>query len=99
MTKDRTKELQQQTTALLGKIKKSTLGKDDLEDLRSVLRFHEHRYYIQDDPLISDFEYDSLYKELEALEKENPDLIVSDSPTQRVAKGLTKDFPTVQHLV
>ena len=51
------------------------------------------------DPLISDFEYDTLYKQLEALEKENPDLIVADSPTQRVGKGLTKEFPSVQHLV
>jgi DNA ligase (NAD+) len=64
-----------------------------------VLRFHEYRYYIQNDPLISDFEYDSLYKQLEAFEKESPDLITADSPTQRVAKGLTKEFPTVQHLV
>ncbi|MDQ3277789.1 MAG: NAD-dependent DNA ligase LigA, partial [Bacteroidota bacterium] len=60
---------------------------------------HEHRYYIQSDPLISDFEYDTLYKALEHLEKEAPDLITPDSPTQRVAKGLTKDFPTVNHMV
>jgi DNA ligase (NAD+) len=64
-----------------------------------VLRFHEYRYYILNDPLISDYEYDQLYKKLEELEKENPKLISPDSPTQRVAKGLTKDFPTVQHLV
>jgi DNA ligase (NAD+) len=45
------------------------------------------------------FEYDSLYKALEKLEKEAPDLVTPDSPTQRVAKGLTKDFPSVPHLV
>lgn len=71
----------------------------DVEALREILRFHEYRYYILNDPLISDFEYDQLYKSLEDLEKENPELITPDSPTQRVAKGLTKDFPTVQHLV
>src|SRR5215217_812110 len=99
MATDRTKELQATTSTFLKKIKADTITAKDIERLREVLRFHEHRYYIQNDPLISDFEYDSLYKQLEAFEKENPDLIVSDSPTQRVAKGLTKDFPSVQHLV
>jgi DNA ligase (NAD+) len=99
MTSITAREIQDKTTALLKKSKSGSIRSKDIEELRSVLRFHEHRYYIQNDPLISDFEYDSLYKDLEALEKENPDLVVSDSPTQRVAKGLTKDFPTVQHLV
>lgn len=93
------KELGAKTTALLKKAGAKNISTDDIEELREVLRFHEHRYYIENDPLISDFEYDSLYKALEALEKEAPDLIVADSPTQRVAKGLTKEFPTVQHLV
>jgi DNA ligase (NAD+) len=99
MATDRTRAIQQQTTDLLNRIKKDNIGSKDVSILRDVLRFHEHRYYIQNDPLISDFEYDSLYKLLEALEKENPDLVTADSPTQRVAKGLTKDFPTVPHLV
>lgn len=99
MANDRTKELQNKTTEFLKKIQTHNISPKDIEALREVLRFHEHRYYIQNDPLISDFEYDSLYKQLEALENENPDLIVPDSPTQRVAKGLTKEFPTVQHLV
>ena len=55
--------------------------------LREVLRFHEYRYYILNDPLISDSEYDQLYKKLEKLEKENPAIITSDSPTQRVGSG------------
>ena len=95
----RLKELQAATERLLKKIKNEKLATSDIDHLREVLRFHEHRYYIQNDPLISDFEYDSLYKGLETLEKEAPDLIVPDSPTQRVAKGLTKEFPTAQHLV
>jgi len=64
-----------------------------------VLRFHEHRYYILNDPLLSDYEYDQLFKALEKIEKENPTLISPDSPTQRVAHELTREFPTVQHLV
>jgi DNA ligase (NAD+) len=98
MNKDNLKGLLSATTRLL----KETNRKDDAahaEELREVLRFHEYRYYIQNDPLVSDFEYDTLYKKLEAIEKENPDLVVPDSPTQRVGKGLTKDFPSVQHLV
>ena len=95
-SKDQTKKLQADTTSL---IKKKDIVAKDLESLRDALRFHEYRYYILNDPLISDFEYDQLYKSLEKIETENPKLISVDSPTQRVAKGLTKDFPTVQHLV
>ena len=73
--------------------------KDNIEDLRNCLRFHEYRYYVQTDPLISDFEYDTLYKLLEQFEKENPDAVTPDSPTQRVGRGLIKDFPKTQHLV
>src|SRR5678815_4561487 len=95
-SKDQTKKLQSDTTAL---IKKKDTGTKDLESLRDVLRFHEYRYYILNDPLVSDFEYDQLYKALEQIENEHPELITLSSPTQRVAKGLTKDFPTVSHLV
>jgi DNA ligase (NAD+) len=93
------KEMQAQTEELLQRVRKKNLTTDDIDILRNVLRFHEHRYYIQNDPLISDVEYDDLYKALEALEKEAPDLITPDSPTQRVAKGLTKEFPSAPHLV
>lgn len=81
---------------------KKTGGKTgirEIDNLRDVLRFHEHRYYVLNDPLISDYEFDQLYKELERLEREHPGSITPDSPTQRVAKDLTKSFPTVQHLV
>jgi DNA ligase (NAD+) len=70
-----------------------------IDELRQALKFHEYRYYILSDPLIADEEYDRMYKVLEALETTHPELVVRDSPTQRVAKGLTKDFPTIQHLV
>ena len=69
-----------------------------VEDLQQVLRFHEWKYYVQNDPVISDFEYDQLYKQLEALEAAHPDLITPDSPTQRVGKDLTENLAQVAHL-
>lgn len=95
---DQTKQLQQASTSFLAHIDKA-LSQNDLSSLRDVLRFHEYRYYVMNDPLIADVEYDQLYKKLEKIEAEHPDLVASDSPTQRVAKGLIKDFPKVQHLV
>ena len=70
-----------------------------LDELRRVLRFHEYRYYVMADPLISDSEYDTIYKLLEKVEKEHPELISKDSPTQRVGAGLIRDFPKTSHLV
>jgi DNA ligase (NAD+) len=96
---EQTKKLQAATGNFLKEIKKSSLSVKEIESLRNVLRFHDYRYYILNDPLISDYEYDQLFKALQKLEEEHPELITADSPTQRVAKGLTKDFPTVQHLV
>jgi DNA ligase (NAD+) len=67
-------------------------------DLRAVLRYHEWRYYIMDDPQISDYEYDMLYKKLERLEDLYPQLISPDSPTMRVGSDITEEFKTVPHL-
>lgn len=77
----------------------SAIGAKNIGNLRDVLRFHEYRYYVANDPLLADAEYDRLYKSLEALEAANPSLIAPDSPTQRVATALTKEFYTVEHLV
>ena len=98
-SKEETQQLQKQAIAFIKQIDNSSFKNSEIEALRNVLRFHEYRYYVLNEPLISDFEYDQLFKTLQKLEEEHPDLITSDSPTQRVAKGLTKDFPTVQHLV
>lgn len=95
---DQLKKLQSQTISWL-ETKDVEKHKEGIEDLRDILRFHEYRYYVQNDPLISDFEYDTLYKLLEKLEKENPDAVTVNSPTQRVGKGLIKDFPKTNHLV
>lgn len=70
-----------------------------VEELRQEIREHDYRYYVLADPVISDREYDVLLKELEKLEKDNPDLITPDSPTQRVGTDLTKDFKPVNHLI
>ncbi len=100
MENEKIKNLQSKTKQLLQEAQSgSGILPKEIETLRSVLQFHENRYYVLDNPLISDYEYDMLYKQLEKLEKENPDLIVADSPTQRVGKGLTASFPTVPHLV
>jgi len=97
-TKDDSTRLQKATVSFLKQIEKG-VPEDKIEGLRDVLRFHEYRYYILNDPLVSDYEYDQLFKTLEKIEIKYPKLITADSPTQRVAKGLTKVFPTVQHLV
>lgn len=93
-----TKQLQVLTANLLKKQTSGAVSRNEITHLRNILRFHEYRYYILNAPLVSDFEYDQLYKMLQQLEDESPDLITADSPTQRVAKGLTNDFVTVQHL-
>ena len=99
---DQTITLQKNTAEWLSAAKDENIlnqVKSKTEGLRNCLRFHEYRYYVQNDPLISDFEYDTLYKLLEHFEKENPDAITADSPTQRVGRGLIKNFPKTQHLV
>lgn len=70
-----------------------------IEELRNEITRHDYNYYVLTQPVISDFEYDKLIKELERLEQENPHLITPDSPTQRVGKDLTKDFNPVKHKI
>ena len=98
-SKETSRELQKLTNELVKKQSADSIAKKEVEQLRDVLRFHEYRYYILNDPLLADYEYDQLFKALEKIEQETPSLKTADSPTQRVAKGLTKDFPTVPHLV
>ncbi len=68
------------------------------ETLRKEIRYHDRKYYIENDPEISDHEYDMLVKELEAIEQRFPDLITEDSPTQRVMTSEIDEFETVDHL-
>ena len=68
-----------------------------LEQLRDRIRHHEERYYVLDDPEISDSEFDALLRELQELEADHPELVTSDSPTQRVAGRPVDGFETVEH--
>ena len=76
---------------------KKTEAKKRIEELRNEIRFHDHKYYVENNPVISDFEYDQLVKELDNLEKQYPDLITPDSPTQRVSGEAVEGFPSVEH--
>ena len=67
--------------------------------LRQILLFHDWKYYVQADNVITDFEYDLLFRRLKAIEAAYPTLVTPDSPTQRVARDLTEDFPSVTHSV
>ncbi len=67
-------------------------------ELRSLLEYHGHRYYVLDDPEIGDDEYDALLGELRAIEDQNPDLRTPDSPTQRVGGTVLSKFEPVKHL-
>ncbi|MFZ9261774.1 MAG: NAD-dependent DNA ligase LigA [Chitinophagaceae bacterium] len=93
------KSLQEQSKRFLDPALEESFLIDHIEDLRNCIRFHEHRYYVMNDPLLADAEFDQLYKLLEKIEKKVPSIITSDSPTQRVGVGFTKQFNTAQHLV
>lgn len=67
--------------------------------LKEVINYADWKYYVQSEPVFSDFEYDTLYKKLKEFEEKYPGQITADSPTQRIAKGISEKFPPVAHLV
>jgi DNA ligase (NAD+) len=69
------------------------------EQLRQAIELHNYRYYVLDDPVISDAEYDRLFRELQQLETDHPELATPDSPTQRVGAAPLSAFPEVTHRV
>src|SRR5713226_2285279 len=69
-----------------------------LRELRDTIRRHEERYYVHNDPEISDEEFDRLLHELEQLEADHPELMSHDSPTERVAGRPVEGFATVEHM-
>lgn len=71
----------------------------ELNALKKVLQFHEYQYYVVNEPLISDYEYDQLYQALLKIEQSDPSYITPDSPSQRVGNSLNGSFETVPHLV
>lgn len=70
-----------------------------IKELSEILNYHNQKYYVEDNPQISDFEYDALYRELEVLEAERPDLILPSSPTQRVGGKPLEGFSKVEHTI
>jgi DNA ligase (NAD+) len=70
-----------------------------IERLRAVINYNDWKYYVQDNPVLADAEYDALFKELKNIEAAQPELITADSPTQRIAIGLSEQFTSVAHLV
>ena len=70
-----------------------------ITELREILNDHNYRYYVLNDPIISDGEYDVLFKELESLEQAHPELIHSESPTQRIGASPVTEFGTIQHQI
>ena len=73
--------------------------RERVDELKKLLTEANYRYYVLDDPAMQDFEYDRLLRELEILEKENPELLTSDSPTQRVGGAAISAFEKYQHPV
>lgn len=74
-------------------------AQERVEELRDLIRYHDYRYYVLDDPIISDGEYDELVRELKSLEAEYPSLLTPDSPTQRVGPPAAEAFGEVRHVV
>ncbi len=73
--------------------------RERVEELRGILDYHSYRYYVLDEPELSDADYDRLFDELVALEQEHPDLASPDSPTRRVGAPPAEGFRKVEHLV
>lgn len=73
--------------------------KKRIEELKKYINYHNHKYYVEDNPEISDFEYDMLYRELEELESKHPEMVTPDSPTQRVGGEPIEGFEKVIHIV
>lgn len=72
-------------------------AKKRAEELRRIINGHNHRYYVLNQPVISDFEFDILLNELQTIEKSFPDLVTPDSPTMRVGSDLTEAFIQSEH--
>ncbi|RUM60807.1 MAG: DNA ligase (NAD(+)) LigA, partial [Persephonella sp.] len=79
-------------------IKTEEEAKKIIEELRDVINYHDYLYFVVNEPIITDYQYDQLFHLLEKLEERFPQFITPTSPTQRVASDITKEFPEVKHL-
>ena len=77
--------------------RKTSTSNKEILDLRDEIRRHEELYYVNDNPEISDSEYDALLARLQKLEEQHPELVTADSPTQRVGGRPAEGFPEVVH--
>ena len=71
--------------------------REKIEHLRKIIHYHNYRYYVLNDPQISDYEFDALLRELQELERAHPELDDPNSPTHRVGSDVTNEFRTVEH--
>jgi DNA ligase (NAD+) len=78
---------------------KKSEAKKKIEQLKEEISYHNYKYYVENNPVISDYEFDLLLKQLEELESHFPDLVTPDSPTQRVGEQPVEGFETVEHKV
>ena len=72
--------------------------KEEIKKLREEIHYHNWRYYVLNDPVITDYEYDLLMTKLKKMEEQYPEIITSDSPTQRIGGAITGEFPPVEHI-
>jgi len=98
-TASQEKILLEQAKQFIQKGNTKTWDKNDIKPIIQILNYADWKYYVKDNPVLADKEYDTLFALLKKIESENPNLILADSPSQRVAKGLNPDFKTVPHLV
>ncbi len=80
-------------------LKRQKVIENEINELKEIIRKHNYQYYVLDEPIISDYEYDKLLRRLIALEKKYPNLITLDSPTQRVGEKPLEEFETARHLL
>jgi len=73
--------------------------KKRISELREEIRYHDRKYYVENNPVISDYEYDQLMEELKKLESEHPEYVTPDSPTQRVSGQPVEGFSSVKHKI
>jgi DNA ligase (NAD+) len=74
-------------------------AKQEIDKLRKLIKYHNKKYYVESDSVISDEEYDKLFRKLQTLEKQYPELITKNSPTQTVGAKASKTFKTAKHTV
>lgn len=90
--------MQNLSNQIVQKLESNELSKTDIQDIRDVINYCDKAYYVESRQPITDYQYDMLYKALKKMEEEHPELITPDSPTHRIAYGISEEFETVAHL-